>query len=46
MLPKQKTFDFDDRLLLALSDSGTRRPAEVVEQSAQAGVFGLIKAWR
>ena len=27
----EKSFDFDDRLLLAHSDGGTRRPAEVVE---------------
>ena len=34
----------DDRLLLALSNGGNRRPAEVVEQSALAGVCGVSDA--
>ena len=34
------------RPLLAVSDGGTSRPAEVVEQSALAGAWGLTNAWR
>ena len=40
----EKRCHFDDRRLLALNDGGTRRPAEVVERSARAGVCGLTNA--
>ena len=42
----KKSCHFVVRPLLALSDGGTSRPAEVVERSTQAGVWGLTKAWR
>ena len=42
----EKSCEFDLQPLLALSDGGTRRPAEVVERSARAGVCALTNAWR
>ena len=42
----EKSCDLADRPLVALSDGGTRRPAEVVERRDRAGVCGLTKAWR
>ena len=42
----EKSCDFADRPLLALSDGGTRRPAEVVERRDRAGVCGFTNAWR
>ena len=42
----EKSWDFADRPLLALSDGGTRRPAEVVERRDRAGVCGFTNAWR
>ena len=41
----EKSCDFDDRLLLALRDGGTRQ-AEVVQRSALAGVCDLTNNWR
>ena len=35
-----------DRPLVALSDGGSRRPAEKVERRDRAGVCGLTKAGR
>ena len=42
----EKSCDFDDQPLLALSDGGNRRPAEVVERGALTGVCSLTNAWR
>ena len=42
----EKSCDFADRPLLALSDGGTRCPAEVVEERDRAGVCGFTNAWR
>ena len=42
----EKSCDFADRPLVALSDGGTRRPAEVVERRDGAGGCGLTRAWR
>ena len=42
----EKSCDFADRPLVALSDGGTRWPAEVVERRERAGVCGLANAWR
>ena len=42
----EKSSDFDDQPKIALSYGGTRHPAEVVEQSARAGVCDLTNAWR
>ena len=42
----EKSCDLGDRPLLAVSDGGTRRPAEVVDWRDGAGVCGLTKAWR
>ena len=47
LVPKtKKSFNFAERPLIALSDSGTRRPAEVVERRDRAGVCGFSNAWR
>ena len=42
----EKNCDFADRPLLALSDGGSSRPAEVVERRDRAGVCGFSNAWR
>ena len=42
----EKSCDFADGPLLALSDGGTRRPAEVAERRDGAGGCGLTRAWR
>ena len=42
----EKSCDFADRPLLALSDGGSSRPAEVVERRDRAGVCGFSNAWR
>ena len=42
---REKSCYFAVQPLLALSDGSTSRPAEVVEQSAQAGAWGLTNAW-
>ena len=41
-----KSCDFADRPLLALSDGGSSRPAEVVERKDRAGVCGFSNALR
>ena len=42
----EKSCGLADGPLVALSDGGTRRPAEVVERRDGAGVCGLTNAWR
>ena len=38
----EKSCDFDDRHILARSNGGTRRSAEVVQWSTRTGVCGLV----
>ena len=42
----EKSCGFAKQPRFALSDGGTIRPADVVEQSARDGAYGLTSVWR